>query len=169
MKLIFKASLDKTAQVLTIGIALLFLGIAIVPLLFSQGNYQESILTLAIFVLVYGISFLYSPMSYEISARDLIIKRPIGNVVIDRNQIQSARKLDKGQLSWSVRTFAVGGLFGYFGKFWNNELGHMTWYATRTDQAILILTNAGKKLIVTPNEWDAFLSEFNLQKQHQNG
>jgi len=161
MKSVFDTSLDRTAQFLTVGIALLFIGIAVAPLFYAADNYSGSGLLLIIFAFIYGISFLYSPRSYELNETHFIVKRPIGNVVINRREIKSALKTEKSKLSWSVRTFGVGGLFGYFGKFWNSEFGHMTWYATRMDRAILIVTNAGKKIVVTPNEPDQFLSAIN--------
>jgi len=69
-------------------------------------------------------------------------------------------KLESGKLTYSVRTFGVGGLFGYFGKFWNKEYGNMTWYATRRDKAIMIITKENKKIILTPDEVEKFINEF---------
>ncbi len=166
MKSVFETSLDTTAKLLTVGIALLFIGIAIGPLLFSEGSHDGSIVTLGIFLFIYGTTFLYSPRSYELDETNFIIKRPIGNIVLNRSEIKSVMKTEKSKLSWAVRTFGVGGLFGYFGKFWNGEFGHMTWYATRMDHAILITTNEGKKIVVTPNEQDQLLSELD-QKSNE--
>ncbi len=36
----------------------------------------------------------------------------------------------------------------------------MTWYATRKDKAIMIITNENKKIILTPNETEKFIEEF---------
>jgi len=59
-----------------------------------------------------------------------------------------------------MRLFGSGGLFGYFGLFWNREFGTMTWYATRRDQAIMIITSSHKKLVITPDETDAFMQAY---------
>ncbi len=62
-------------------------------------------------------------------------------------------------MKWTIRTFGVGGLFGYYGEFVNWKLGNMTWYATRRDKTVLIETVDDKKLIVTPDEPEAFIKQ----------
>lgn len=73
----------------------------------------------------------------------------------------SAEVLEKDALYWSIRTFGVGGLFGYFGKFANAKLGNMTWYATRRDKTVLIKTAGNKKIILTPDDPNQFVADFN--------
>ena len=71
--------------------------------------------------------------------------------------------LTKKKLSWAVRIFGVSGLFGYWGKFSNTKLGSMTWYSTRRNNAVLITTIYNKKIVLTPNEPEKFVTEFNGQ------
>ena len=169
--MIFKATLDKTAKLLTIGITLLFLGIAIGPRLFGKTeNAEIPILVSFILFLTYGISYAYSPKSYELNKTNVIIKRPFNNVTLNGSQIKNILKLENGKLTWSIRTFGVGGLFGYFGNFWSKEFGNMTWYATRRDKAIMIITNENKKIVLTPDEVEKFINEFTeIEKQQPNG
>jgi hypothetical protein len=70
--------------------------------------------------------------------------------------------LDKEKIGWAIRTFGVGGLFGYYGKFANTKLGSMTWYATRKDRAILVRTIDNKKIILTPDEPEKFVADFTV-------
>jgi len=165
--MIFKTTLDKTAKFLTIGITLLFFGIIIVPKLLNKNENNEStIILIIILTLTYGISYALSPKSYEINEKSIIINRTFKDVILNRSQIKSILKLESGKLSWSVRTFGVGGLFGYFGMFWNKEYGNMTWYATRRDKAIMIITKENKKIILTPDEVEKFINEFKeIEKQ----
>jgi hypothetical protein len=169
--MIFKATLDNTAKFLTIGITILFFGIIIVPKLFGKnGNNEVSIILIIILCLTYGISYALSPKSYELNESSVIINRPFKNVILNRSQIKSILKLENGKLTWSIRTFGVGGLFGYFGKFWSKEFGNMTWYATRRDKAIMIITKENKKIILTPDEVEKFINEFTeIEKQQPNG
>jgi hypothetical protein len=140
---------------------LLFFGIIIVPKLLNKNENNEStIILIIILTLTYGISYALSPKSYEINEKNIIINRPFKNVIINRSQIKNILKLESGKLTYSVRTFGVGGLFGYFGKFWNKEYGNMTWYATRRDKAIMIITKENKKIILTPDEVEKFINEF---------
>lgn len=170
--MIFKATLDKTAKLLTIGVTLLFLGITIGPKMFGKNeNTEIPIILSAVLFITYLISYALSPKSYEIKENNVIINRPFKSVIINRTQIKSILKLESGKLTWSIRTFGVGGLFGYFGKFWNKEYGNMTWYATRRDKAIMIITTENKKIIVTPDEPEKFISAFTneIEKQQPNG
>lgn len=164
--MIFKTSLDTTTKLITIAITLLFLGISLAPyLLESTPNEESSPMVLLILGLTYGISYGFSPKSYEISQNNLIIYRPFCNVILNRTQIKEVFKLEKGQLSWSIRTFGVGGLFGYFGTFWNKKFGNMTWYATRRDNAIMVITHENKKIMLTPDETEKFIYECSKLKE----
>lgn len=169
--MIFKATLDKTSKLLTVGITLLFLGITIGPKLFGKpGNTEIPIFISFVLFLTYVISYSFSPKSYEINETNVIIKRAFNNVTLNRSQIKDILKIENGKLYWSIRTFGVGGLFGYFGKFWSKEFGNMTWYATRRDKAIMIITKENKKIVLTPDEVEKFINEFTeIEKQQLNG
>ena len=91
----------------------------------------------------------------------LIVHRLLLNVKIDRTQIKSVELIDKEKIKTSLRTFGVGGLFGYFGNFVNMDLGKMTWYATRRDKVVLVQTIDNRKIILTPNEPEKFVADFN--------
>jgi hypothetical protein len=145
---LYKASLDKTAILITILVSLLF-GALIV---------FNFILPLAILLMIiYLICMLLKPLNYEITENELIIRRLIKSVHIERSDIESIELLDKSELKGTVRTFGVGGLFGWYGKFANSKLGDMTWYVTRRDKPVLIIKKDGKKILISPDEAAAFL------------
>ncbi len=100
---------------------------------------------------------LLKPLNYEITENELIIRRLIKSVHIERSDIESIELLDKSELKGTVRTFGVGGLFGWYGKFANSKLGDMTWYVTRRDKPVLIIKKDGKKILISPDEAAAFL------------
>ena len=64
----------------------------------------------------------------------------------------------------SIRVFGVGGLFGYFGLFRNSRYGTMIWYATRRDQFVVIERSNGKTIVLTPDDPNLFVSEWNETK-----
>ncbi len=159
--MVFKASLDRTAKFMTVSITLLFAAIAVGPRLMGKEGDTEIQIGLLLFLLVvYGITYAFSPLSYEVNETDLIIKRPFRNVVIPRRQIKNVFRIEQGKLTWSIRTFGVGGLFGYFGQFWNKEFGNMTWYVTRRENAIMVMTQNNKKIIVSPDATEQFIAAF---------
>ena len=158
----YKATLDKTAKLITSIIPVLFIGIIMSPKLFSSHE-RTTITTIIITVilcLLYAIAYAYSPIEYELTKYSLIIKRPLKNVVLHRSQIIDIKKLENGKLLWSLRTFGSGGAFGYFGLFWNKEFGNMNWYSTRRDKAIMIITTSNKKIVISPDETDEFMQAY---------
>jgi Bacterial PH domain len=156
----YTTTLDKMAKMITIGVTLLFAVIIVLQcsIMKASGDIVPY-LVIAMLLLVYGISYTYRPMSYLLTADTLIIQRPIKDVTIQRDQIKGVERIDDTVLSGSVRTFAVGGLFGYYGKFANTKIGNMTWYATRNDAAVLIKTTDNQKIVLTPDDIAGFIAD----------
>lgn len=159
----YKTSWDNLTKIVTAGVTVLYIGI------FLQIFFGESELTqgstyviAAILILSYGITYAFRPIDYRVTPDKVIIRRPLNEVVIERSNIAKVEALQADQLKWSFRTFGVGGLFGYFGKFYNFKIGNMTWYATRRNNAVLIKTTKGKNIIITPDEAGTFVGEFGI-------
>lgn len=151
----YKATLDKTAMIITILVSILFGALIIF----------NFILPLAILLLsVYLICWHLKPLKFEIHNEEIIIRRLIKSVHINRTDIESLTILDKNKLRGTIRTFGVGGLFGWYGKFINVELGNMTWYLTSRDKPVLIITKTGKKILISPDDAEGFSKEFDNKK-----
>ena len=160
----YKTSLDNLAKVLTIVITILFAGIIVGQFSFIKDEEKSVPVFTTIFLsLIYFGTFLFRPISYKLTDNKLIIHRPLSDIKINRTEIKSVEQLEKTKLSWAFRVFGVGGLFGYWGKFSNTKLGSMNWYATRRNNAVLVTTIYNKKIILTPNEPEKFVTEFNEQ------
>jgi hypothetical protein len=158
--MIYRASLDKTAIVITIAVTILF---AVIIggqyLIIKDAGRVVPIYTTAACLLIYLLTFAFRPVSYVVTKEELIVRRPVLNVYIKRTDIKSVELVDKKKISRSIRIFGVGGLFGYYGSFANSSLGRMTWYATRRDKPVLIKTVEGKKIIFTPDDRERFIAE----------
>jgi hypothetical protein len=160
--MVFKTSLDNLAKCITIGVTILFAVIIFGQYaIIKDAGRADPIYTTVGCLVIYLLAFAFRPIDYIITADRLIIHRPLSDVKIDRSQITSVELVDSGQTGWTIRTFGVGGLFGYYGKFANRKLGSMTWYATRRDRAVLILTVDNRKIILTPNDPARFVAEYN--------
>ncbi|HTO17486.1 MAG TPA: PH domain-containing protein [Edaphocola sp.] len=160
--MIFKTSLDKLAKGTTIAITVLFASIIISQLFIFKNTYQNSLYLLpSALILIYFITFGLRPINYHLTADELVIHRLFSDVKINRNQIKSVELLDKNSIRLAIRTFGVGGLFGYYGKFANTKLGSMTWYATRRDRTVLVETIENKKIVLTPDDPEKFVDSFN--------
>ena len=160
----YKTSLDNLAKVVTIVTTILFAAIIVgqLSLIKDEGKSVPIFTTILLSLIDFWI-FSFRPISYKLTDDKLIIHRPLSDIKINRTEIKNVEQLDKEKLSWAVRIFGVGGLFGYWGKFSNIKLGSMTWYATRRNDAILVTTIYNKKIVLTPNEPEKFVTEFNRQ------
>ncbi len=157
----YKTSLDNLAKGVTIGITILF-GTIVIGQFSIIKNEGESIpiYTTVVLLLIYFGVFVFRPINYSITTTKIIVHRLFGDVHINKTEINSVELIGKEKLRWSLRIFGVGGLYGYFGRFANIKLGRMTWYATRRDKAILIITQNGK-IVITPNDPEKFVLEYN--------
>ncbi|HLA54855.1 MAG TPA: PH domain-containing protein [Flavobacterium sp.] len=158
----FKASLDIPAKIITLGITVLFASLIIWPVFTISDNGVPSLIYVpAALLIIYFGAFIYSPRKYSVTENTIIIHRPIGNVTIPQSEI-TALEISKRGMPFAMRTFGVGGLFGYFGSFYNFDMGNMSWYITRRDKTILIKTSKDKKILISPDDRDAFVAA--LQK-----
>jgi hypothetical protein len=157
----YKTSLGNWTKGITIILTVVFAFIIIKQYsIIKDAGKANPIYTTVTLLAIYFIAFVFRPIYYKITNDKLIIHRLITDVKIDRQNIRTVELIDKNKISWSLRTFGVGGLFGYFGNFANSKLGRMTWYATRRDRTVLVVTNDNKKIILTPDDPRKFVSDF---------
>jgi hypothetical protein len=156
----FKTSLDKLAKVVTAVITILFTAILVLQLIFIQdfGN-ASSVITVITLLISYLIAFMFRPIRYSILDELLVIHRPLLDIKIELNEIENVEMLDSQELKGTIRTFGVGGLWGYWGSFANTRIGAMKWYATRMSNAVLITTVNNKKIVLTPDDPELFVKK----------
>jgi len=156
----YKTSLDKTAIVITICVTILFAVIIGGQYsIIKDAGRAIPIYTTTACLLIYFMAFAFRPINYVVTKDELIVSRPLLNVHIKRADIKSVELIERNKITGSIRTFGVGGLFGYYGNFANFSLGRMTWYATRKDTPVLVKIIDNKKIIFTPNDPDKFVNE----------
>ena len=159
--MIYKTSLGNWTKAITLAVTMLFAFIIIqqYSLITDQGK-PNPIYTTVLLLTIYFIAFAFRPVYYKMSNDSLIIHRLIKDVIIDRKNIKSIELIDRADIGWSFRTFGVGGLFGYYGNFVNAKMGRMTWYATRRDRTVLVITNKDKKIVLTPDDPQKLITDF---------
>ena len=157
----YKASMDTLAKILTVGVIVLFIYIGrnnVKTLLrFNEIDLTTILIhsgILLFFIAIIIGTYLYSPKGYAIHDNSLIIKRPIGELTINMSDIVEVRKIEKGEMSGTIRTFGVGGLFGYYGKLRNSTFGNMTYYVSQRKNMILLKTVTDKKIVISPDSID---------------
>lgn len=157
----FAAKMDKNTKLITI----LVIGLtsaAIIPILFIDdlGGLMKTFIAGSIVVSLY-IGFLFRPKSYTIASDALIIKRGLGQVSIALHEIIEAREVTKADLGFGIRTFGVGGFFGYYGKYNYKKIGAVTAYITNPDKTVLIRTQSNKRYLISPDDTLGFLQFLN--------
>lgn len=154
----YNASLDSLCKGITIGVIVVFIGIGSIHvkgIMNAHGNWipmlvHSSIMLFLLLTLV--VSYGYSIKSYTVTSDELIIHRPIKDRVIKIEDITEIRIVDSTDMQGTIRTFGNGGLFGYYGKYYNSNIGNMTWYATQRKNRILICTQQSGKIIISPDD-----------------
>lgn len=155
----FTTSLDKSNKVTTTAV-LALITVIVGFSLYKIGQTDQEILTITIIpiIVICIIAYVFRPNNYAVSDDKLLIHRMIKDVEIKRNNIKSVEMIDESKVKNSIRTFGSGGFFGSYGKFWNSTLGSMTWYITRRENFVLVTTNDEKKILLTPDEPEAFVA-----------
>ncbi len=157
--MIFKASLDKFSfRISYVYIPIAALGIiANIYLILKKNPGSISVQTGVFFAMLFFIlieisSYLFRTSQYELKENAIYINRPIGNVIIPLSSVKDIYMVDEKDMKWTIRMFGSGGLFGYYGLFYNREQGRMTWYATQRRNYVMLITKRGKKIILTPDD-----------------
>jgi hypothetical protein len=76
-------------------------------------------------------------------------------------EIVSAKLVSEQELGWTLiifRVFGVGGLFGYYGLFYNLTFGWTWWYASQNKNYVLLELQNGRKVILTPDNPEEFIN-----------
>lgn len=88
----------------------------------------------------------------EITNQTIYIKNFFVTIKIPVADIAEIEKYER--IGFNVRTFGVGGLFGYFGYFNGNDV----WYVTNIKKKIKIKLKSGKVIMISPEDPAVFLT-----------
>jgi hypothetical protein len=147
----FSTSYDSTAKAVT---AFVF----IIPVVAAATT--KSALAPCLGALILILSYAWSPRSYAIVNRYIVVSRLMGDVQIPIDDIREARPATPEDFRFAIRLFGSGGLFGYYGLFRTKALGRSTWYVTDRKNRIVIITGA-KTFVLSPDDVDGFLRALN--------
>ncbi|MBA5793748.1 hypothetical protein H1R17_12325 [Flavobacterium sp. xlx-214] len=163
----FKASLGTSIKVTTIIIVVLLVSIIlllfflfIISLLsnkFENKDVMMPILAFGIFgVLLY--TFNQRIKGYNVSTEGIKVIKRKGSDFIKKETIVELKPITYKDIRFSIRTFGIGGVFSMSGSFTNNKFGDMTWYITRKDSLLMIITQK-EKFVISPDAPQDFIKE----------
>lgn len=95
-----------------------------------------------------------APQRLEIGESQIVVLRRYKSIVISRDEIKSVEQLPANALRGAIRTGGVGGLFGFFGKYYTRSIGSFSLYATGSENLFLIRTWNGKNIVIACAEPD---------------
>lgn len=168
----YTASLDSSSKIISIGIILfsILICFAAVQEFTSStfkitSNFSVIAVTLFLITLIL-ICYLFSTKFYELENDYLIIQRPIGSISFPISEIKEISQMNPSSRIGNIRLFGVGGLFGYYGKYYNFKMGHMTLYTTQKRNRILLTMITGKKIVISPDDL-SIISEINKRRENK--
>lgn len=141
------------------AITLIFNLSSLIPLafyLYSPEKHLTPLLVFFIMAAASALTWLFSPLSYQITEKKLKILRPFKNVEIDLSRITEIKRTDRESLKGTIRLFGSGGLYGFFGLFYKKGLGKF--YAYCTNSSDLVLIKAGRLFLISPSQTETFIS-----------
>ena len=151
---------SKSVWVITFSFFILWVGISAFMLyeIFTQADNTESLIGLILFNIIMLPTMLacegLAPQRLEIGESQIVILRRYKSVVINREEIKSVEKLPANAMHGAIRTGGVGGLFGFFGKFYSRSIGSFSLYATGSENLFLIRKWNGKSIVIACAEPD---------------
>jgi hypothetical protein len=98
-----------------------------------------------------------APRAFTVGPTAVTIERRAGPVSIPLSSIREVSMLGPGV---SMRRMSgSGGLFGWYGLFEGKGIGNVRLYATRDTGRVLLATDAGFPVVVTPGDPESFVTE----------
>jgi hypothetical protein len=153
----YRSSLDLYAKVATtmffvILVCLIYVFLKVIPDA-AAIKIQKIAAGILLFIILL-VSFAYRLTSYQVENRTLIIHRPFKKLSkkIAASDIREVKLLERSETRGLIRTFANGGLFGYWGKYYNREIGHVSVYANNWKHPVLITLADSKKILLGPDD-----------------
>jgi hypothetical protein len=150
----FSAPWSLSVLVITYGVLGLMAGVAIVC--HQQAPPDARWLATGILAAIVLVTLPFSVRGYVLTPEALWIERWGWRHAISLRDVVSAT-VDPEALRGSLRLFASGGLFGFFGIFWSRRLGIFRAYCTAPERCVLLKLRQ-RTVVVSPDNPEAFVA-----------
>ncbi len=124
-----------------------------------------ALLITSIMALVFGIGWYYRVLRYSLTEDTILVHRLSGKVELSILELVDTRVVNKEDGFRAIRTMGMGGLWGFWGRFYSTDLGHFKLYTTCW-KPILFLHLKGKGWVgISPKDPVSIEKEL---RQHAN-
>jgi hypothetical protein len=153
--------------IITFSFFILWVGVSgfMLYTIFTQAENTEAIVGLILFNVIMLPMMLVceglAPQRLEVGESQIVILRRYKSVTIRRDEIKSVERLPNNAMRGAIRTGGVGGLFGFFGRYYTRTLGPFSLYATGSENLFLIRKWDGKNIVVAcaePEKMDGYIA-----------
>lgn len=117
---------------------------------------QSLIPTIITWVIILGTAT-YGVYGYSIQDNSLRILRLGWSKDIQLSEIKTIEYKPNAMMG-SLRTWGIGGVFGYIGYFKNKILNNYKAYATHRRKTVVITTKSNEQIVVTPDNPEVFVA-----------
>jgi len=154
----YHVSLGTSARVITVITALLMIGIPIAILIFMPLMvFSMAILALIVPPLILLGCYWYRVTGYQVDANRITINRLASDVDIPLGKVESI-DFDPEAMKRSLKSFGNGGVFGFYGKFWNRKYGRYRAYVTDLNKVVVIRAG-GTIYMLSPEQPEKFIDK----------
>jgi hypothetical protein len=143
-------------KVITALVVVILLMVAVTSLVTTGASLLRAAIVGTLLLLLLGGFYLWSVRGYRLEPDALLVLRPIGPYRLSLDGLQDA-VCDPNVMSYSIRIFGNGGLFGFTGWYWNRKLKTHRMWVTDPKNAVL-LTFGDKRIVVSPDDPAAFVA-----------
>ncbi len=158
----FEARMSDLSRIITFVV----IGVLVIPtiLMLNMAAHGEAevLIPLAVVFVVLAVAAFFRTKGYTLSAAELRVQRPAGEVVFARANLRSATPVTTKDLGFGLRLFGSGGFAGYSGIFFYRNIGKTILYATDATKFILLRTRNDRQYLVSPADTVGFLKELGL-------
>lgn len=164
-----KVHLSNTVKIMSaVVIAIVIvagIGVPLQGLMNSRYDTERYIsLGILLFIILIFVSvFIYAPKRISLSDEGLILYRGLGKVRLPYSEMADIRIYRPSDSVINIRTFGIGGVLGFIGRYYNKEIGHYISYVGDYSQAFLIQMKSGKKYVMSCNNAQEMVEEVRMQ------
>src|SRR5262245_60238263 len=134
-------------------------GIAVITLASGRPDISKWLAIVLGFLLLVG---LFSVRGYDLDAGRLVIRRPAWRTKVDLFDLEAASTEPK-LVNASISLWSTRGLYGCIGYWLNEDMGVYHAYVTDPATAVLLQFRSGRKIVVSPESPEDFISELGLK------
>lgn len=154
-KVTFRTTMDTSATVITTVVTLL-LGATIFSVIWTDTPWYLKVLFTLVFGAIILFSWLYSPRAYSCTEKELQIIRGVGILHIEMRDILNIRSAEENEMNRLIRIGASGGVFGYYGKFYDSKHRNFKMYGRQLNNKVLVFTKTGL-VVLMPDDMEGFI------------